>query len=62
MGQNEKTSPFRILMVITTPKIAEQVSKIYHDGAIPVHYSLNAKGIVLSLPIDIVQLKIQWET
>lgn len=56
MGQNEKKSPFRILVVITTPKIAEKISKLYLEGAIPVHYTLNAKGTASSEMMDFLGL------
>lgn len=52
MGQNEKSSTFRILVVITTPKLAKKASKIYNEGAIPVHYKLHAKGTATSEMMD----------
>lgn len=56
MSISEKRSPFRILVVITTPKLAEQVSKIYHEGAIPVHYTMSAKGTATSEMMDLLGL------
>ncbi len=48
--------PFRILVLITTPKLAKKATKLFTDGAIPMHYKLHVMGTASSEMMDILGL------
>lgn len=47
---------FRILVLITNPKLAKKATKLFSDGAIPMHYKLHAMGTASSEMMDILGL------
>ena len=56
MNNNEKVPAFRLLMVITTPKLAEKASDLFRKGALPIQYRLNAEGTASSDILDMLGL------
>lgn len=56
MEPNGQNFSFRILILITNPKLAKKAAKLFADGAIPMHYSLNAMGTASSEMMDILGL------
>lgn len=48
--------PFRILVLITNPKLAKKATKLFTDGAIPMHYKLHVMGTASSEMMDILGL------
>lgn len=57
MNQNEKCNiPFRMLVLITTHKLAEKSAQMFKDEAIPVQYEWNAVGTASSEMIDVLGL------
>ncbi len=56
MNNNEKVPSFRILVVITTPKLAKKASDLFSKGALPVQYRLNAEGTASSDILDMLGL------
>ena len=52
METNEKNTPFRVLMLITSPKLADKAAKLYREGSVPIHYRLNGKGTATSEMLD----------
>ena len=56
MNQNEKRAPFRVLFLITTPKLSQKAANMFHKGAVPVQYRWNAVGTAPSEMIDILGL------
>ncbi|MDE7061023.1 MAG: hypothetical protein K2O71_05450 [Lachnospiraceae bacterium] len=48
--------PFRILVLITNPKLAKKAAKLFTDGAIPMHYKLHVMGTASSEMMDILGL------
>ncbi|MDE7212551.1 MAG: hypothetical protein K2O03_14060 [Lachnospiraceae bacterium] len=56
MNPNEKNFSFRILMLITNPKLAKKATKLFGEGAIPLHYKLNALGTASNEMMDILGL------
>lgn len=53
MEASEKNVSFRILMLITSPKLADKAAKLYHEGSIPIHYRLNGTGTATSEMLDL---------
>ncbi len=53
MNPNEKNLSFRILVLITSPKLAQKATELYHEGGVPVHYRLNGMGTASSEMLDI---------
>ena len=47
---------FRILVLITTPKLAHKAAEMFRQGAIPVQYEWNAFGTASSEMIDVLGL------
>lgn len=56
MDSNEKRIPFRILLLITNPKLFDKASDMFQKAGIPVHYQWNAQGTAPSHMIDILGL------
>lgn len=44
MVNKEKRAEFRVLFLITTPKIADKASKLFYEGRIPIQYRFRGKG------------------
>ncbi len=53
MERTEKNTPVRALVLITTEKLAEKASKLYHSESVPVHYKLGGTGTAPSEALDI---------
>lgn len=56
MENNEKTPSFRLLVLITTPKLADKAAAIFRKGALPVQHRLNAKGTAPNEIMDMLGL------
>ena len=56
MNQNEKKVLYRILLMITTPKLSEKASKIFNESGVPLHYVLNAMGTASNEMLEILGL------
>ncbi len=56
MNQNEKKASYRVLLVITTPKLSDKATKIFNESSLPVHYKLNAVGTASSEMLEILGL------
>ena len=56
MNNNEKVPAFRILMVVTSPKLADKASDLFRKGAVPIQYRLNAEGTASSEILDMLGL------
>ncbi len=56
MNSNEKHSLFRVLVLITTPKLADKAADMFKKGAIPVQYEWNAVGTASNEMIDVLGL------
>lgn len=56
MNLNEKNALLRVLVLITTPKLADKATKMFRKGAIPVQYQWNAVGTASSEMIDVLGL------
>lgn len=54
--QDNKKLSLRILVLITSPKLAEKATKMFHNAAIPIHYALSAVGTASSDMMDILGL------
>ncbi len=53
MEASEKHISFRVLMLITSPKLADKATKLYHEGSVPIHYRLNGLGTATSEMLDL---------
>ena len=53
MNANEKNASFRVLMLITSPKLADKAEKLYREGSIPIHYRLNGMGTAPTEMLDL---------
>lgn len=56
MSEIVKHSPFRALVLITTPKLGEKASKMCREGAVPVQYKWHGVGTASSEMIDVLGL------
>ena len=56
MSENEKRSSFRVLFLITTPKLSEKAVGMFRKGAVPILYQWNAVGTAPNEMIDILGL------
>lgn len=56
MPEKKKKTAARILILISTPKLAERATKLYADDNIPLHYRLSASGTASSEMRDILGL------
>lgn len=53
METSEKNISFRVLMLITSPKLADKAAKLYQEGSVPIHYRLNGMGTATSEMLDL---------
>lgn len=53
---HEKKVSFQLLMLITTPKLAEQAAEMFKKGALPLQYRFNAEGTASSEIMDMLGL------
>lgn len=53
MQPNKKKVPHRMLMLITSPKLAEKVEEMFEREALPLLYQMNAEGTASSEMMDI---------
>lgn len=56
MIPKDKQIHFRVLILITSPKLADKAIKLFHTGAIPIQYQLNGVGTASSEMMDILGL------
>ncbi len=56
MNESAKTLTFRIMVIVTTPKLSELASKYFEKRNIPIHYKINATGTAPSDILDILGL------
>ena len=56
MIPKDKQVHFRILFLITSPKLTDKAIKLFHTGTIPVQYQLNGIGTASSEMMDILGL------
>ncbi|HIW56764.1 MAG TPA: transposase [Firmicutes bacterium] len=56
MDPNNRPTPFRMLVLITKPKLADRAAEMFQRGAIPVQYEWNAEGTASSEMIDVLGL------
>ena len=42
--EHEKKVSFQLLVLITTPKLAEHAAEMFKKGALPLQYRFNAEG------------------
>lgn len=53
----KKRNLARMLVLVTTPKLAERALKLYSQSSIPMHYRLNASGTASNEMRDILGLE-----
>ncbi len=56
MANNDKTRSFQLLVLITTPKLADKAAELFRKGALPIQYRLNAEGTASSEIMDMLGL------
>ena len=56
MNESAKTLTFRIMVIVTTPKLSELASKYFEKRNIPIHYKINATGTAPSDILDILTI------
>ncbi len=56
MNPDGKNFSFRILVLITNPKLAKKAARLFAESAVPMHYKLNAMGTASSEMMDILGL------
>lgn len=56
MKHREKIPSFRLLILITTPKLADKAAEMFRKGSLPVQYRLNAEGTASSEIMDMLGL------
>ena len=56
MVNHEKIPSFQMLMLVTTPKLADKAAAIFHKSALPIQYRLNAEGTASSEIMDMLGL------
>lgn len=54
--ENEKKISFQLLVVITTPKLAERASELFRKGALPLQYRFHGEGTASSEIMDLLGL------
>ncbi|MGN1456528.1 MAG: hypothetical protein ACI4XP_01090 [Acutalibacteraceae bacterium] len=54
--QDNKKIPLCVLILITSPKLSEKATKLFHNAALPLHYALSAVGTASSDMMDILGL------
>lgn len=62
--EHEKKVSFQLLVLITTPKLAEHAAEMFKKGALPLQYRFNAEGTASSEIMDMLGLaaltKVFW--
>lgn len=53
MEASEKNASFRVLMLITSPKLADKAAKLCQEGSMPINYRLNGMGTATSEMLDL---------
>lgn len=53
---NEKNSSYRLLILVTTPKLAEKAMKLFNKADLPMHYRIEASGTASSEIMDMLGL------
>ena len=53
---NEFNQKLRLLVLITTPKMAPKATALFDDNSVPIHYRLGAEGTATSEVMDILGL------
>ena len=53
MSENNHPAAYRMLMIVTTPKISEMATKYFERKKLPIHYIVNAVGTAPSDIMDI---------
>ncbi len=53
MSENKQNMSFRLLVMITTPKLSEMATKYFERKKLPIHYKINAIGTAPSDILDI---------
>lgn len=56
MENKQKLSAFQLLVLITTPKLADRAERIFRRNSLPVQYRLNAEGTASSEIMDMLGL------
>mgnify|MGYP000082711625 FL=1 len=56
MNPNRENMVFRVLVLITRPKLADRATEMFQKGAIPVQFKWNAVGTASSEMIDVLGL------
>lgn len=56
MVTNEKHNSYRLLMLVTTPKLAEKAVKLFQKGGLPIQYRVEAIGTASSEIMDMLGL------
>lgn len=57
MDNNQKTLPsFQLLVLITTPKLADRAAKLFRKAQLPIQYRFNAEGTASSEIMDMLGL------
>lgn len=56
MDANIKHAPMRIMVLITTPKLAKKAEAMFKEGALPLQYQWNGFGTASSEMIDVLGL------
>ena len=54
--EHEKKVSFQLLVLITTPKLAEHAAEMFRKGALPLQYRFNAEGTASSEIMDMLGL------
>ena len=54
--EHEKKVAFQLMVVITTPKLAERAAEMFKKGALPLQYRFNAEGTASSEIMDMLGL------
>ena len=54
--EHEKKVSFQLLVLITTPKLAEHAAEMFKKGALPLQYRFNAEGTASSEIMDMLGL------
>ncbi len=53
MESSKTNVSFRVLILITSPKLADKAAKLYRKGSVPIHYRLNGMGTATSEMLDL---------
>ena len=56
MDNNNKRSHFRMVVLITTPKLTDKAADIFKKGSLPVQYRLSGEGTASSEVMDLLGL------